>query len=96
MGLLAWQHVGSFWIKDLTHVSCIGRRILNHWTTRETQHLEVFTLEFLRCFYIHCSLKKLKLEVISMLPIFMRIMIDQFIHKEKTLAIYQNIKILSN
>ena len=29
------QHVGSSWIRDRTHVSCIGRQILYHWTTRE-------------------------------------------------------------
>ena len=26
---------GVFPIRDRTHVSCMGRRILNHWTTRE-------------------------------------------------------------
>ena len=35
MGLIAPQHVGSSWTKDRTCVPCIGRRILNHWTTRE-------------------------------------------------------------
>ena len=25
----------SFWTRDRTHVPCIGRCILNHWTTRE-------------------------------------------------------------
>ena len=29
-----WQ-VESSWSSDWTHVSCIGRQILNHWTTRE-------------------------------------------------------------
>ena len=29
------QHVESFQIKDVTCVSCIGRQIHNHWTTRE-------------------------------------------------------------
>ena len=29
------MHVGSSWIRGGTHVSCIGRQILNHWTTRE-------------------------------------------------------------
>ena len=28
-------HVGSCWTRDQTRVRCIGRRILNHWTTRE-------------------------------------------------------------
>ena len=27
-------HVGSSWSRDRTHVPCIGRQILNHWTTR--------------------------------------------------------------
>ena len=34
-GLVAPQHVGSSWTRDWTHVSCIGRWILYHWTTRE-------------------------------------------------------------
>ena len=28
-------HAGSSWIRDQTHVSCIGRWILYHWATRE-------------------------------------------------------------
>ena len=34
-GLIALWHVGSSWIRDWTHVSCIGRRILHQWATRE-------------------------------------------------------------
>ena len=34
-GLVAPRHVVSFWTKDQTHVSCIGRWILYHWATRE-------------------------------------------------------------
>ena len=34
-GLVAPLHVGSSWIRDWTHVPCIGRQILSHWTTRE-------------------------------------------------------------
>ena len=34
MGLVALQHVGSSQTRDQTHVPCIGRLILNHWTTR--------------------------------------------------------------
>ena len=34
-GLVAPQHVGSSWIKNWTHISCIGRWIPNHWATRE-------------------------------------------------------------
>ena len=29
------QHMESSWTRDLTCVPCIGRQILNHWTTRE-------------------------------------------------------------
>ena len=35
MGLVASRHMESSWPKDRTHVSCIGRRILKHWTARE-------------------------------------------------------------
>ena len=28
--------------RDRTHVPCIGRRILNHWTTREVPELIYF------------------------------------------------------
>ena len=34
-GLVAPQHVGSSQTGNETHVPYIGRRILNHWTTRE-------------------------------------------------------------
>ena len=34
-GLVAPRHVGSSWTRAQTHVPCIGRRILNHCTTRE-------------------------------------------------------------
>ena len=33
--LVALQCVGLSQIRDQTHVPCIGRQILNHWTTRE-------------------------------------------------------------
>ena len=35
MGLVALWHVGSSWTRAQTHVPCIGRRILNHCTSRE-------------------------------------------------------------
>jgi len=38
MGLVAPPHVGSSQTRDGTYVPCIGRWILNHWTTREVQH----------------------------------------------------------
>ena len=33
MGLVALQYVASFRTRDGTRVPCIGRQILNHWTT---------------------------------------------------------------
>ena len=43
-GLIAPWLVESSWTRDWTHVPCIGRQILNHWTTREalTQLSELF------------------------------------------------------
>ena len=38
-GLVAPQHVESSQTRDRTHVSCIGRQILNHWTFREVLSL---------------------------------------------------------
>ena len=38
-GLVAPRHVGSSQIRDRTHVPCIGRRILNHCTSREVLSL---------------------------------------------------------
>ena len=34
-GLVAPQHVGSCWTKDQTNSPSTGRRVLNHWTTKE-------------------------------------------------------------
>ena len=36
--LVAPPHVGSSQTRDGTCIPCIGRWILNHWTTREVQH----------------------------------------------------------
>ena len=36
-GLVALRRVGSSRTRDRTHVPCIGRRILNPWTTKEAQ-----------------------------------------------------------
>ena len=36
-GLVAPWHVGSSRIRDLTYLPCIGRGILNHWSSREIQ-----------------------------------------------------------
>ena len=35
MGLFVFQHMGSSQTRDWTCVPCIGKWILNHWTTRE-------------------------------------------------------------
>ena len=37
-GSIAPQHVGSSWTRDLPRVPCIGKWILNHWTTREAPY----------------------------------------------------------
>ena len=34
VGLVSLQHVESSWARIQTHVPSIGRRVLNHWTTR--------------------------------------------------------------
>ena len=34
-GLVALWHMASFWTRNQTCISCIGRWILYHWTTRE-------------------------------------------------------------
>ena len=39
IGLVAMWHLGSSWTRDRTHGPCIGRQILNHWTTREVLNL---------------------------------------------------------
>ena len=38
-GLVVPWHMGSSQIRDRTLVSCIGRRILYHWVTREAPSL---------------------------------------------------------
>ena len=34
LGLVVSQYVESSWARDQTCVPCIGRQILNHWTTK--------------------------------------------------------------
>ena len=46
VGLIALWHVGSSQIRDQTRVPCIGRWILNHWTTREVHCFSVFETWF--------------------------------------------------
>ena len=47
--ILEWVAIsfsrGSSWTRDQTHVSCIGRRILYHWVTREAHLTRVRILE---------------------------------------------------
>ena len=47
IGLSAPLHVESSRIRDPTHVSCISRQILNHWTTREVPELELLNFKML-------------------------------------------------
>ena len=42
--LVAAQHVGSFWTRDWTRVSCTGRQILYLWATREAPLLQYFVI----------------------------------------------------
>ena len=44
-GLVATQNVGSSWTKDQTHIPCIGKWILNHWTTRDVQFAYFYLLD---------------------------------------------------
>ena len=37
MGSVAPRQVESSWIRDGTHVPRTGKRVFNHWTTREVQ-----------------------------------------------------------
>ena len=45
MDLVAPRRVGTCHTRDRTHVLCIGRWILNHWTTREAP-IRCFKLPF--------------------------------------------------
>ena len=44
MGLIALWHVESSWLSDQTHLPCVGRQNLNHWTMREVHRLLYFLL----------------------------------------------------
>ena len=52
MGLVAPWHVGSSWIRDWTHASCIVRWILYHLATREAPYLHLKTNS--GCFVCFC------------------------------------------
>ena len=41
MGIAAPWHVESSQTRDQTQVPCVGRWILNHWTTREVPRMGV-------------------------------------------------------
>ena len=47
-GLVTPRYVESTWTKGWTPVPCIGKRILNHWTTREVRVGESL-MDCLRC-----------------------------------------------
>ena len=47
MALVSPQRVGSSRIRDQACVSCIGRRILNHWMTREIPEAIFYTFLWL-------------------------------------------------
>ena len=50
-GSVAPWHVGSSWIRDRTQVSCIGRQILTHCTTREVGEHGIFKELFFFFFF---------------------------------------------
>ena len=50
-GLVALRHLGSSQTRAQTHVPCIGRRILNHCTTKEAPRL-LFFFNFIYLFYL--------------------------------------------
>ena len=59
-GLPTPRRVGSSWTRDQTGIPCTARRTLNHWTTRETQMLFLFSVMFYFllayiCFTILCE-----------------------------------------
>ena len=60
-GLVAPWHVGSSRTRARTHVPCIGRRILNHCTTREAPEVE-FLSQRICIFYILTYIVKLYIE----------------------------------
>ena len=54
------QHVGSSWTRDVTHVPCIGRQILNPWASPEIRFLPFFFLPFLPLFFLLLALFPLR------------------------------------
>ena len=44
MGSFALRHVESSWTRDWTHVPCISRWTLNHWTTKEVPSISILSV----------------------------------------------------
>ena len=65
-GLVTPQHVGSSGTRDQTHVPCMGRWILNHWTTREILSFywvtNMLNSEAIQKSKIHCLLSRISAE----------------------------------
>ena len=55
LGWAAPWHVGYPQTRDQTHVPCIGRQILNHWTTREAPIHLIFVYGIEDVFSFTCS-----------------------------------------
>ena len=51
-GLTALWHVESSWIRDPICVPCIGRWILNHWTTREALQFSIIYFQVVQLLYL--------------------------------------------
>ena len=65
MGLAAPRHVGSSQTRARTRVSCIGRWILNHCTTREVPKISVLITIL---YYLQHALKYIKLFILVHFP----------------------------
>ena len=55
-GSVAPQHVGFSWIRDQTHVSCIGRRVLYHCAAREASLFDLFCFNII--YNVSCLLSQ--------------------------------------
>ena len=88
-GLVALQHVETSWTRDWTHVPCIGRRILIHFTTREVLSHYFFSpslllwLHSIHCFslwctYFHCFLRSFHSLFVSLIGYFQLIFLLTF------------------
>ena len=54
IGLVAPWHVGSSWARDQTHVPCIGRHILNHWTPGRSHPSSVLQQKYFCNYQLLC------------------------------------------